>query len=47
MIDTNTVIEKIRYIQTSDKDFWFSLDKHLPEAEFAKKVRDRQGYGKS
>lgn len=36
--------EEIRYIQTSDKDFWFSLDRHLPEAEFAKKVRDRQGY---
>lgn len=36
--------EEIRYIQTSDKDFWFSLDRHLPETEFAKKVRDRQGY---
>ena len=44
MIDTKTTMEEIRYIQTSDKDFWFSLDKHLPEAEFDKKVRDRQGY---
>lgn len=38
------VREEIRYIQMSDKDFWFSLDRHLPEAEFEKKVRDRQGY---
>lgn len=37
-------MEEIRYIQTSDKDFWFSLDRHLPEAEYEKKVRDRQGY---
>lgn len=37
-------MEEIRYIQTCDKDFWFSLDRHLPEAEFEKKVRDRQGY---
>ena len=44
MIDTKTTMEEIRYIQASDKDFWFSLDKHLPEAEFDKKVRDRQGY---
>lgn len=44
MIDTKTTMEEIRYIQTEDKDFWFSLDKHLPEAEFDKKVRDRQGY---
>ena len=40
----NMVKEEIRYIQTSDKDFWFSLDRHLPETEFDKKVRDRQGY---
>lgn len=35
---------KIRYAENSDKDFWFSLDRHLPESEFEKKVRDRQGY---
>lgn len=34
----------IRHVQESDKDFWFSLDKHLPTAEFDKKVRDGQGY---
>ena len=34
----------IRFVTTADKRFWYSLDKHLPEAEFDKKVRDRQGY---
>lgn len=35
---------EIRYVQFSDKDFWYSLDKHLPNCEFEKKVRDKQGY---
>lgn len=35
---------EIRYMQMDDKDFWFSLDKHLSEIEFVKKVRDKQGY---
>ena len=34
----------IRFVTTADKRFWYSLDKHLPEAEFDKKVRDRRGY---
>ena len=34
----------IRFVTTADKRFWYRLDKHLPEAEFDKKVRDRQGY---
>ena len=34
----------IRFVTTADKRFWYSLDKHLPEAEFDKKVRDKQGY---
>lgn len=34
----------IRYVTQGDKNFWFELDKHLAEAEFEKKVRDRQGY---
>lgn len=34
----------IRYVQASDKNVWFSLDAHLSEEEFVKKVRDRQGY---
>ncbi len=34
----------IRYAAPEDKAFWFSVDRHLPEAEFDKKVRDRQAY---
>ena len=33
---------EIKYVEDSDKEFWYSLDKHLPEAEFNKKVRDKQ-----
>lgn len=33
-----------RYVESSDKAFWFSLDKHFSESEFEKKVRDKQGY---
>ncbi len=35
---------KIRHVESGDKAFWFSLDKHISDSEFAKKVRDRQGY---
>lgn len=34
----------IRYLQQADKEFWYSLDKHLPEVEFENKVRDERGY---
>lgn len=34
----------IRYVKPEDKSFWYSIDKHLPEAEFDKKVRYNQGY---
>lgn len=34
----------IRYVETGDKEFWYSLDKHLPEAEFMNKIRDKRGY---
>lgn len=34
----------VRYVREEDKDFWYSLDRHLPEEEFDKKVRDGQGY---
>ena len=34
----------IKYVTQEDKDFWYSLDAHLPEKEFKKKVRDHQGY---
>lgn len=35
---------EIRYVEESDKDFWYCLDKHLPEKEFVGKVRNQQGY---
>ncbi len=35
---------EIRYVRLEDKDFWYSLDKHLPEGEFINKVRDKRGY---
>lgn len=35
---------EIRYLQQADKEFWYSLDKHLPEVEFENKVRDERGY---
>ena len=35
---------RIRYVQVDDKEFWYSLDKHLPEIEFIKKVQDKRGY---
>ena len=35
---------EIRYMQMADKEFWYSLDKHLPEEEFQNKVSDKRGY---
>lgn len=35
---------EIKYVENKDKDFWFTLDKHLSEQEFENKVRDKQGY---
>jgi len=34
----------VKYVSDSDRAFWFSLDKHLSESEFALKVQDRRGY---
>lgn len=34
----------IRFAESSDKEFWYSLDKHLPDKEFEKKVRDKMEY---
>ena len=34
----------IKYVNKENKEFWYQLDKHLPEAEFEKKIRDKQGY---
>lgn len=35
---------EIRYVRAEDKAFWYSLDQHLPQAEFENKVRDKRGY---
>jgi len=35
---------EIRYVRQEDQSFWFGLDRHLCEREFALKVRDRRGY---
>lgn len=35
---------EIRYVKESDKEFWYGLDRHLPEEEFAGKVKNRLGY---
>ncbi len=35
---------QIRYVENTDKDFWYTLDRHLPEAEFTKKAADKRGY---
>ena len=37
-------IIKIRHLIKEDKEFWFQLDRHLPEQEFENKVRDEMGY---
>ena len=34
----------IRYSLKSDKPFWFTLDRHISEYVFERKVRDKQGY---
>ncbi len=34
----------IRYVREEDREFWFRLDRHLPEEEFEKKIRDKMGY---
>lgn len=34
----------IGYVTLKDKDYWFSLDKYMPESEFLLKVRDKRGY---
>lgn len=35
---------EIRYVTLDDKAFWYRLDRHLPDEEFEKKVRDKRGY---
>ncbi|MCL2828674.1 MAG: GNAT family N-acetyltransferase [Oscillospiraceae bacterium] len=33
-----------RYLSAEDKPFWCTLDRHLSEDEFERKVRDQRGY---
>ena len=28
---------KIKYVEMSDKEFWYTFDRHLPEKEFEEK----------
>ena len=34
----------IRYARLTDRDFWFTLDRHLSEAEFEHKVNLKRAY---
>ena len=34
----------IRPVTEADRAFWFSLDRHLSDVEFARKARDQMGY---
>lgn len=34
----------IRYIEETDKPYWFTLDRDMKESEFSLKVRDKRGY---
>ena len=35
---------KIRYTEYSDKEYWFSVDQHMPESEFEHKVQTKRAY---
>ncbi len=35
---------KIRNVNMDDKEFWYRLDRHLPEQEFEDKVYNKRGY---
>lgn len=35
---------KIRYMEGCDKEFWYKLDRHLPQEEFENKVHTKRGY---
>lgn len=37
-------MHEIIYVQSADREFWFSLDRHLPEREFENKILNKQGY---
>jgi hypothetical protein len=33
--------QNIRFVDSMDRDFWLSLDRHISDEEFDRKVRDR------
>ena len=35
---------EINFATSSDKQFWFTLDRHLSEEEYDNKIRDRRCY---
>ena len=35
---------EIRYVTAQDQEFWYTLDKHLPQDEFEDKVKKKRGY---
>ncbi len=35
---------EIRYVELKDKEEWYLLDRHLTDAGFEEKVRNKQGY---
>ncbi len=37
-------MDEIRFVQEGDREFWYRLDRHLPQTEFEGKIRSRQGY---
>ena len=40
----NLELSTIRFVTEEDRGFWFSLDRHLRQEEFSRKVRDKMGY---
>ena len=42
--NTNRTKLSVRYATEADREFWFSLDRHLSETVFARKIRDQMGY---
>ncbi len=37
-------MSEIRHMQMEDKEFWYSLDRHLSEEEFQNKIQNKRGY---
>ena len=35
---------EIRYLKETDKQFWYTLDRYLPETEFQNKICTKMGY---